>query len=217
MKTFPFLTFVLAAFMLVVGCHKRTYQCPPDTYYRFQDLKIYKIFSKNGLQTHEFYSSSGLATDTLTKTDSLKMALLIDVEFYSNNEFNRINNFSFFPAAYAYMNPCPDGTKGTKESISNINITSSEDFDAKHLSNQSLNDLFFVKEIQNENFDIPINDFLTQLYANPQEASYTSVRRYFEILLKSKPSMSAKHEFKISIEYSDGRRFVARSPEILFL
>ena len=156
--------------------------------------------------------------DTLKRTDTLGISLILNAEYYATNFSDRLKDISFFPTANAKI-ICLPGQKGAMESLTKVNITSDEDFDANHPAGQSLNDLFFVRNTTDGKFNVPLNNFLTQLFAEPTNVAYeNSLSQMFRsILLNARAYSGTKHILNISIEYSDGRKFSTKCPSVFFL
>jgi hypothetical protein len=209
------LIFLFVAGILLQNCGKTKFD---PTFYRLKELKIQSIINVNGADSHAFYSTNPNAVDTLAQTDTLGISVIFLAEYYAANFSDRLKDISFFPTANAKI-ICLPGQKGAMESVTKVNITSDENFDSNHLAGQSLNDLFFLSNSTDGKFTVPLNSFLTQLFAEPTNVAFENSLSQMlrNILLKARANAGTKHVFTISVEYSDGRKFQTKSPSIFFL
>lgn len=214
-----FFVLLLLFFALAIAFESCKYPKCTETFYRLNELAIVRIMTKTGTQWHEFSNQNITAVDTITSSDSLLMMLRFSSEFYTQKESKLDWNFSLFPTASAKIVPCRRGGKGATEKIVDISISSDNDFDAEHLKNQSLNDLFFVLDNNTNLFQVPLTDYLAQIYAIETQMDFndTLLGQNHYILLKKRPLSGTIHIFTVSVTYSDGRKFTHKSPQILFL
>lgn len=213
----------LIPFLLLLSFGVMFHACKPskcdETFYRINEVRFPSFFSKNGAQVFSFYSTNAAVVDTIAKSDTLGMSLAFLANYYAAKKQTPNLDFSFFPTANADRIPCVPGQKGTNETVTKVTITSNENFNSQHAKNQSLNDLCFLPNSTNGNFNVPLNSVLTQIYAENQSVplASTNLGQQLTILIKAKPYAGSQHVFTISVELSNGTKLSCNSANILFL
>lgn len=209
--TYVFL-FCFALGLIFNACHR--YPKCDETFYRLKEARFVSFLGKNGAKMSELS-----ANDSLAASDTLGINIGFYADYYAQNAPKWNFDFSFFPTANAKIAPCIQGQKGANEQVTKITLTSSEDFDAQHLKNQSLNDLFWVRNSIDGNFTIPFEDYLAQIYAESKNVPLynSNFMQNMSVLLKAKPISGTKKVFTVSVELSNGTKLSANSTEILFL
>jgi len=153
--------------------------------------------------TIKFGNTSGDFVDEGTfDADSLIVQTALDVELLSNVwETN-----SFVNNAFAYS--CePDGHMGLKDEMTNITITSNQDFNNLSAGN-SLNSIFSIK-----NSDFIFTDTTVEKLPEQLNGGYL----YFfniEFILKEKPTNNSPFQFTISMDFESGKNVTSTSKEI---
>jgi len=218
-KVVLLLMFLLFLAFGLESCRRNFKNCP-ETFYSLKEIYFSSLVNKNGAQYKDYYNYDYMGIDSVAATDTLGMKMAFAANFYSQLSPKWQPNFSLFPTAHAELIFCTnEGSKGRKEKITHIEISSDNDFDAEHLAGQSLNDLCFMMDEESGNFSVPFTHFIEALKAeNPKTAWFTSQSsQSFLILLKKKPVLSRNHIFTVWVRYSDNREYRTQSYQVLFL
>ena len=173
---------------------------------------------------HYSYSNCSMTVSNLDNTGShpfvtpwntvAKEAYGIRVEIFRNEHICKVkpNNSLVFQSAYAMSCDCPpEFVYLPIDSITDLKITSLNDFDAEHLANADVSEYFYVR---NENNFIEIAKYLADNGSISYDIKYPSLE--FDLLLMFPPSMGTDHQFAVEVALSDGRIFNAQT-EVLVL
>lgn len=143
-----------------------------------------------------------------------KDAYGIRVEIYRNEDICKVkpNPSLVFQSAYAMSCDCPPEFEYTAlDSITDIKITSLNDFDSEHLANADVTEYFYVSSGR---------EFteVSKFVENMHSTLYYSFDPGFEfdLLLMLPPTLGPEHQFSIEVELSDGRILNAQT-EVLEL
>lgn len=123
------------------------------------------------------------------------------------------NNKSFFlQSAYAISCDCPAEFQYTPlDSITAIKVITTNAFNSAHLENTDVSQYFYV---------LLGSEFLTiEEYLNSIEFSLYALEDQmleFDVIMMTSPNIGTEHDFKITVELSDGRSFNAQTGPIEF-
>lgn len=138
------------------------------------------------------------ANDTISFNQLDKIFIDYLVDYVTFQDVNRSWSFSLIPTA----NACTyiPGSSGSKEeAITSFSITTLNDFDAEHLANTSINDLFEYHGDSREPIQtaIPLTQFLAEQTANIAGEDMV-------LALTKAPELNQEFKVKVVLELSTG-------------
>jgi hypothetical protein len=116
----------------------------------------------------------------------------------------------FISTSYAFSCDCPPPELIPRDSVANIEIFTTNDFDEFHLANSDVSEYF--KIFTGSNY-VTIQDILpnlSRIYYYDYESITTT-----ELLLMTAPALNENHSFKLVMTLSDGRIFEASTSPII--
>ncbi len=119
-----------------------------------------------------------------------------EVSFVADNSMPHYD-FSLFNRAYAKCTLPDPGNLGSKEKITNMHIITLLDYDSTHVANDTIDDLFMIK---NELREVDIPDFITI-----QGKIYGANTNYFEPTRQ--PTTARNAQFKIVMDLDSGEHY----------
>jgi len=210
MKNFKtiLLTLILSIGFLLPSCEKESLYRNPcggvDDSYRY--------FNIEGLNTFFLKNDTILGSVILNPNDTIPFTALrgilmeYEVSYHAHNEskwsFSLINSMMACTYVSGY-----DGSKN--ETLTNFSITTLNDFDAEHLANSSIIDLFNIQGTFSTREHIPLEEFLANQTENIKD-------QYFQLYLTKAPELANEFRFKIAVELSTGESYETESESIYF-
>jgi hypothetical protein len=166
---------------------------------------IYINYTNCSLTINNLDNSGAEPIVTLSNTFS-KDAFGIKVVINNNENICKVktNKSFFFQSAYATSCHCPPELQYLPiDSISSVKVTTNKDFDSQHSENSDVSEYFFVFS-GNEFYKIEENIVKT-FY------DFNNSKLEFDLLLMTPPTIGKEHQFKVTIELSDGRTLNAQT------
>jgi hypothetical protein len=171
--------------------------------------------------TTEFYSNQFLEIDHLDNSGSVAIItngpsvpkqaygiqMRLGLEKVACNPASRTH---FISTSYAFQCDCPPPETIARDSVTTLEIFTTNDFDETHPANTDVSDYFkiFVGSTYASIDDIIPN--LSRIYYYELESVVTT-----ELLLMTPPTLNESHSFKVILTLSDGRTFEASSSPII--
>jgi len=134
--------------------------------------------------------------DTIRFDELDEIFINYEAEYHA---FRPQNNWSFSLMPMANACTVIPGTGGSKtERLINFSITTINDFDADHLADSNINDLFDYHGSWRNNYaPIPLSQFLDEQTGNLQEEDMV-------LELKKAPELNSEFQIKVVMELSTG-------------
>lgn len=149
--------------------------------------------------------NSGVKPVVTESNTIAKDAFGIRVEIYRNEDICKVkpNHSLIFQSAYAMSCDCPPEFQYLPlDSITDVKITSLNDFDSEHLANADVSEYFYVKS---GNGFTEISKFVENMHSTLYGLSDSGFE--FDLLLMFPPTLGPEHQFAVEVELSDGRIF----------
>lgn len=176
--------------LLVACCY-----CPDTVYYSYTNCSM----------TISVLNNSG-PRPVVTQLNTIpKEAFGIRVEIHRNEyvcEAKPVNSY-VFQSAYAMSCDCPPEFQFLPlDEITNLKITTVNDFDSEHPANADVTEYFYVSSGY-EFTEIP--DYVHNIQSELN--GFVTPTLEFDLLLMYPPTLGSHHQFSIEVELSDGRFF----------
>jgi len=147
------------------------------------------------------FLSEVLPNETVAFGELDKIFIDYITDYHGNMPPKRDWSFSLIPGAYA-CSPIV-GDKGSEtEALVNFSITTLNDFDADHLADSNINDLFDYYGASGEPLNMPIS--LTQ-FLDEQSGNLQEEDMFLE--LKKAPELNQEFKIKVFMELSTGEMY----------
>ncbi len=190
------LTLFLAIGFTMPGCGP-TDSCDGVVFLNYFDVKGISTLSYTNFSSQE----SILGSDTITFSELDRIHIDYDVSYHASVQPKRDWSFSLISTADA-CSYLPGGKGSKEEMLVSFSITTLNDFDADHLANSDISDLFdYHGSIWNrlEN-PIPLIQFLEEQTENLREEDML-------LELKKAPEIDKEFKLKVKMELSTGEVF----------
>ena len=177
------------------------------------DIQGFKTVIKQIMDTLPNQSFTLYPLDSTMKVDYDRFVIELeaDLVYYGCNREADKFNFSYFFINSAMATECAEpGYHGTSEQISEISIFSSNHFISGGATTDTLSRYFNVSLYQYQwQFSVPMDlDSLVATHPHPP--------KILRLLLKEKPTGSAKHKFTIHYKQSNGEFYTLTTPTVEF-
>ena len=207
LKTIGFMLFLMTGFA-IPACEKTVVDsCDGVVFQNYFDIQGVHVST----YTDYFNQDRVLPSETITFAELDKMYIDYQVLYITSIQAKRDWSFSLIPTA----NACSyiPGTKGSKEeALVSFSITTLNDFDADHLADTNINDLFDYYGSKWQPLDTPISlvQFLEEQTGNLQGEGMI-------LELKKAPELNQEFQVKVVMELSTGEVYEIDSEPIIIV
>lgn len=194
------LTLILVVGFSFSNCDRNVIDCncPP----------VLDFFDIQGLELINYKKSGECCTDKISENEEVNFLdyhnLLIHYEVDYISQSHKNWNFSLMNSALA-CSCIADGALGSKEEkLNSLSIITLNDFDSNHLANDTINDLFDVKVV---NDLVDLDEYISQDTSLIQS-------QFLELNLKKAPELNKEFRIKVIVNLSNNETYESESAPI---
>lgn len=169
------------------------------------DNKPYLWFESLVINTPRYYTQSYMYPDSIIPVEKFYLGL-----YFKNHTY--ATGLVLFNNAYA-TEPCPEGEKGSKESIKSISIKSNSDIDNNYMAGSELSSIFKYNNQNDGTYQDTVSSHWHFIDANYLET--LRLNRAKELWLDRKTVKDSAHIFTVTVTLSDNREMMSSTNLIL--